>query len=716
MPSQSNAPHSSSTPSQVETTSQGVRAHDLWAGVLVLLATLVFYYPAVRGGFIWDDDAHVTRLDLRSLHGLWRIWFDIHATQQYYPLLHSAFWIEHRLWGDAVLYYHLTNILLHAANACLLVLVLRRLSIPGAWLAAFVFALHPVCVESVAWITEQKNTLSTAFYLLSMLVYLRFDEKRKPGAYAAALFLFVLALLSKSVTATLPPALLVIFWWRRGRLSWERDVLPLLPWLVIGAVTGLFTSWVERKLGAEGADFTLSFAQRFLVAGRVVWFYGTKLVWPFHLNFIYPRWDVNATALWQYGFPLGAIALVAALWWGRGWSRAPLAGVLLFAGTLFPVLGFLNVYPFIFSFVADHFQYLASLGIIVPLSAGATMALERLPPSLKTARWILPGLLVTGLGVLSWRQCHMYRDAETLYRTTLDRNPACWMAHDNLGVILFQRKQVAEAMTNYQEAIRLRPNNANAHLDYGAALAAAGKNSEAIQEYETALQFWPDMVAAHQDLAFLLIQLHRAPEAVDHYRQALQVRPGSTQLHVALGSALLQSGRPADAIEEFETTLQLDPNYAEADLNLGIALASMGKVSEAIDCYEQALRLKPDYAEAHNNLGVALAQMKRTAEAIVQYQQALQTEPDNADAHYNLGLAFARTGKSTDAVGQFQAATRLKPDYAKAHHNLGVLFMQLGRMPEAIGEFEQAVRINPNDTEVRKGLEQLRAQSVPSMH
>ncbi|HTB81436.1 MAG TPA: tetratricopeptide repeat protein [Opitutaceae bacterium] len=685
---------------------------EQWAYVLVFAVTLLAYFPAIRGGFIWDDDAHVTRPDLRSLHGLGRIWFDIHATQQYYPLLHSAFWLEHRLWGDAVVYYHLVNILLHATSACLLVLVLRRLSVAGAWLAAFVFALHPVCVESVAWITEQKNTLSTVFYLLSVLAYLRFDEKRRPGTYAAALFFFVLALLSKSVTATLPAALLVIFWWRRGRLSWRRDVVPLLPWFVIGATAGLFTSWVERQLGAEGADFTLSFAQRFLVAGRVVWFYGTKLVWPFPLDFIYPRWDVNAAALWQYGFPLAVIVLVGVLWWWRGRSRAPLAGVLFFAGTLFPVLGFLNVYPFIFSFVADHFQYLASLGLLVPLSAGVTVALEHIPPSLKTARWILPGLLLTALGGLTWRQCGMYRDAETLYRTTLARNPACWMAHDNLGVILFQRKQVAEAIGHYEEAIRLKSNNPTAHLDYGAALDEVGKRAEALQEYEKALQLRPEMVAAHRDLGILLVQMNRASEAIDHYRQALKIRPDIAELHEDLGNALFQSGRPADAIEEFETTRRLDPNYAEADLNLGIALASLGKIPDAIACYEQALRLNPNYASAHNNLGVALAQSRHFEEAIGHYQQALLTEPDNADAHYNLGLALVRTGKSADAVGQFQAATRLKPDYAKAHHNLGVLFMQLGRMPEAIGEFEQAVRINPNDAEARKGLEQLRAQSA----
>jgi len=363
------------------------RPSRLGGAIALFGATIIAYFPALHGGFIWDDDGHVTKPALRSLHGLWRIWTELGATQQYYPVLHSAFWLEHRLWGDAPFGYHLLNVLLHATAACLFGLVVERL-VPKpldrnasrssslgtscSTFAAFLFALHPVCVESVAWISEQKNTLSTVFYLLSALAYLRFDQNRKPRTYLLALGLFLLALLSKSVTATLPAALLVIFWWRRGSLSWKRDVVPLLPWFAIGAAVGLLTAWVERTfiIGAQGYAFDLSFLERCLLAGRVIWFYLGKLLWPANLIFIYPRWQVSAAVPWQYLFPIAAIAATAALWLIRRRTRGPLAGWLFFVGSLFPALGFFNAYPFIFSYVADHFQYLASLGIIATVAGG----------------------------------------------------------------------------------------------------------------------------------------------------------------------------------------------------------------------------------------------------------------------------------------------------------------------------------------------------------
>ena len=291
-----------------KTDSPVIGLRDAGLGALMLCATLVAYLPALRGGLLWDDNMHVTRADLRSLHGLWRIWFDLGATQQYYPLLHSAFWLEHRLWGDAVLGYHLTNVVLHAASAFLVVMIVRRLSLPGAWLAGFVFALHPVCVEAVAWISEQKSTLSGVFYLAAALIYLHFDRTRRKSQYFAALGLFVLALMSKTVTATLPAAILVIFWWQRGRLDWRRDVLPLVPWLAVGASAGLFTAWVEstpRLIGAQGPQYALTWLQRLLLAGRVPWFYAWKVLWPADLMFTYPHWKIDSGDLRQYLFPLG---------------------------------------------------------------------------------------------------------------------------------------------------------------------------------------------------------------------------------------------------------------------------------------------------------------------------------------------------------------------------------------------------------------------------
>src|SRR4051812_32714143 len=369
------------------------------------VAILVVYQPVWNGGFLWDDAAHVTRPDLRSLQGLWSIWFTPGATQQYYPLTHSFFWLQHRLWGDAPLGYHVVNLVLHASAASMIGLLLWRLSIPGTYLVAAIFALHPIQVESVAWISEIKNTLSAVLYLASALAWLRFRDKRDAGSYALSLSLFVLALCSKTVTATLPAALLVIEWWRRRRLSWPRDVLPLVPFFVVGAAAGLATIWVERTLvGAEGVAFDFTPIERALIAGRALWFYAGKLFWPTNLVFIYPRWSVSEHMGWQYLYPAAAIAAIALAWMVRSRSRGPLAGVLFFAGTLFPALGFFNVYPFLFSFVADHFQYLASLGLIALAGGGTAWLLHRRRWWDRPATNALCIVVLATLGVLTWRQ------------------------------------------------------------------------------------------------------------------------------------------------------------------------------------------------------------------------------------------------------------------------------------------------------------------------
>lgn len=543
-----------------------------WLFLLGLIAAVFLaYQPVWRAGFIWNDSDYVTRPELRSAHGLVRIWSDVGATEQYYPVLHSAFWLEHRLWGDAAAGYHLANILLHAGSACLLVLILRRLAIPGAWLAGFVFGVHPVFVESVAWIAEQKNTLSTLFYLAAALTYLHFDGRRRPSLYLFALGLFVMALLSKSVTATLPAALLVIFWWQRGRLSGRGDVAPLSPWIVLGAGMGLFTAWVERRfVGAEGAEFELTLLERCLLAGRIIWFYLGKLLWPADLIFIYPRWQVSGGDAWQYLFPLGAMALGIGLWLLRRKMRGPLAAFLLFIGSLFPVLGFFNVYGFIFSFVADHWQYMTSLGIIVLVSAGLTLAMQRSAWARKHRAGPALAVMLTGLlGILNWRQSRMYNDIETFYRTTIEKNPTCWMARINLGNMLLGDDRYDEAIAQYEAALQVKPGFAKAHFDLGTALARQGRLPEAIGQFERAVQLKPDYAKAHHNL----------------------------------GSALAQQGRLGEAIRHFEQAVRLMPDNAYARCNLGTVLLELGRVKEARECYEQALRLNPDYGEAEETTG-----------------------------------------------------------------------------------------------------------------
>jgi protein O-mannosyl-transferase len=578
----------------------GVPDSALW--MLMWLATFIAYRPALNGGFVWDDDGHITKPALQSLHGLWRIWFDLGATQQYYPLLHSLFWLEHQVWGDAGVGYHVINVALHAAAASLVVAIVRRLELPGAWLAGFAFALHPVCVESVAWISEQKNTLSAVFALAAVLIYLRFDATRARRDYVLATVLFVLALLSKTVAAATPGALLVILWWKRGKLDWKRDVIPLLPWFAFGAAGGLFTAWVERVfIGAHGSDFALTPVERVLIAGRALWFYVGKLIWPSNLIFSYPRWQIDAKDWVQFLFPAAWIAAGILLWRLAPRYRGPLAAFLIFTGMLFPVLGFLNVYPFRYSFVADHFQYLASLALIIPASSAIVTLLDRAP------RWasLAPVALLFVFAILTAHQSAKYLDAETLYRDTLEKNPASWMAHNSLGNILVQNGRINDAITQYDAALRLRGDIPEPHVSRGLALARSHppRYEEAIAEYQAGLRMNPDWAEAHVNLGNALGHMGRYPEAIVEYRTALRLKPHLPEAHNSLANALANTGHLQDATAEYRAALDIDPNYIEAHVNLGTTLAQMpGRRAEAMAEYQAALDIRPDLTQVQDAL------------------------------------------------------------------------------------------------------------------
>ena len=587
-----------------------------WFFCLILaVVTMLAYQPAWHGGLLWDDDANITSPKLRSLDGLRRIWFEPGTTQQYYPLLHSSFWLQQRLWGDSSTGYHLVNLLLHIGCVVLVLKILRLLRIPGAELAAIVFALHPVNVETVAWITERKNTLSGVFGLAATLRYLKFDEGRSRRSYALALGLFLLGLLSKTAIVTLPLALLVIFWWKRGAISWRRDVVPLIPFFFLSAAAGLMTSWVEYgNIGYRYRASTLAFSpvDRWLIAGRAFWFQLGKVLWPSNLMFVYPRWEINAAVGWQYLFPLAVLALLGILWSLRRWSRAPLAGVLVYIFLLLPSLGFLNQYFFFYSFVSDHWQYLACLGIITPCASGIVLLARRLKG---WQAWLERGTILLLAGVLfllTRQQSRMYSDIETLYRTTITRNPACWMAYCNLGNILYEANRIPEAMDLFRQSLRINPDYAEAYYNLGNALIQTGRASEAIDQYKQALRVYPDYAKAHSNLGIALVQTGRTSEAIDHYKQALRINPNLAQAHNNLGMALVQTGRASEAIDQYEQALRIDPNFAQAHSNLGAALGQMGRISEAIEQLKAALRINPNYINARNNLTKLQALQKTT--------------------------------------------------------------------------------------------------------
>jgi len=601
-----------------------------------VLVTVLAYLPALRGGFIWDDDQYVIGNPLVvSPGGLPRIWLEPLASPQYYPLTLTSFWLEYRLFGGHPGGYHSNNVLLHAASALLLGAALRRLRVRGAWLAAALFALHPVQVESVAWITERKNVLSGFFYLLAFHSWLRFAPPEEDGGggdrfWVLSFSLFLCALLGKSVTGTFPAAMLLLAWWKRGRIR-GRDVVPLLPFFAAAAAMGSVTAWIEKhRVGAWGPEWDLSFLERLLVAGRAPWFYLGKLIWPHPLLFIYPRWSVNAADFTQWLYPAATVLVCLALWAARKrLGRGPLAAVLFFIGTLFPALSFVNVFPMLYSFVADHFQYLASIGPIACVAALAARAFEASPGRRRRAPLLgAVGVVLLALAAATWSQARTFFDSETLWRTTLARNPGAWMAHTNLASLLHvsaggisdpeeRARRLEEAERHYRAALDLKPESLPARIQLGKLYEGRGETARAEAEYRAAIGVpdrFPPGSRGHARAADpwyvygrFLAERGEAPEAIACYRRALEIVPESEMVRTDLGKLLFETGDARGAREQFLEVRRLEPGSADAANNLAVLEASEGNLDAAIRLWEEALRAAPGHEDAQQNLRKALA-------------------------------------------------------------------------------------------------------------
>jgi tetratricopeptide (TPR) repeat protein len=686
----------------------------VWQGGLIVLLVFLAYLPALHGGFIWDDDAYVTHNPtLHDGEGLRQIWFALGTTPQYYPLSFTSFWVDYHLWKLNPLGYHLTNILFHAINAILLWTILRRLSVRGAWLAAAIFAVHPVNVESVAWITERKNVLAGFFYLSSALACLQFWLPNRAAAecrtqsgpqttaaglgnwkfYWLALLLYLCALLAKTATIALPVAVLLVVWWKRGKVGW-RELFPLAPFLAVGMAMGLFTVWVEKHLvQAAGREWAFSFLERCLIAGRAVWFYLGKLVWPHPLMFVYPRWEIHAAQPLAYLPVLALLVVLFILWRNRkGWAQPMLVALAYFLALLFPVLGFFNVFFFRYSFVADHFQYLAGIGLLTLAAAGITIAFKT-KPFLKLA---CSGALLLTLGILTWQQAGIYRNLETLWRDTLAKNPDCSMAHNNLGLLLKNQGRIEEAMEHYHKAIQINPNNFEALDNLGFVLAARGRFEEAIENYRKAIQISPNFSDALNSLGAALAAKGRFEEAIECFRKAIQINPNFSDALYNLGVALAAKGRFEEAIENYRKAIQIDPKSSDALSNLGVALTARGRFEEAIENYRQAIRINPNNSEALYNLGLALAARGRFEEAIENYRQAIRINPNFSDALDNLGIALTAQGQFDEAIENYRQAIQINSNRPETFFHLGMTLGQSGRTREAVAQYREALRLNPN--------------------
>jgi tetratricopeptide (TPR) repeat protein len=625
---------------------------------LLLAMVAVVYLPVSQAKLIWDDGENITTNEtLRSWDGLRQMWLVPQSIQQYYPLMYTTYWVEYHLWGLDPLGYHLVNVALHAAASVLVWRLLVRLRVPGAWLAAMLFAVHPVAVESVAWVTERKNVLSLCLALSSMLAYFRFalpegasqDAATPPQRwlwYALALVLFALALFAKTVVVTLPAVLLVIYWWQRGRLSW-RDAAPLMPFILLSVVLGLVTMWMEtHHVGAQGDDWSLTSLERFLLAGRALWFYLGKLFWPRPLVFLYPRWLIDSRTWWQYLFPAAALLLPLALWLVRRQiGRGPLAAVLIYAGVLVPALGFFNIYFTRYAQVADHFQYHASVAIFALMGAVAV----RVTAGMRTDAYRLAAtgmaLLLIVLGTLTYRQTFVYRDLATLLSDIIEQNPQNWMPYANLAE----------------------------HRD------AEGRFDDAEQLLRTC-------IALCQEQGITGLRLY------DVQRK--------------LGFVLMESGQFEDANNQFAKALELRPFDWRVLYGQGMALASLDRWSDARSRFEKALGADPNYAEGHYGLALALRQQGNPDEAFKHFQKAVELAPTDPLAHFELANMLALRGNLREAADHYAQTVRLRPDHADAWHNLGVLTKDLGDPEKAVEYLREALRRNPHNANTKVSLEQ----------
>ena len=644
---------------------------DAWksratGAALIVLVTAVVYLPVLRGGFIFDDALLITNNSIvKASNGLYRFWFTKDAPY-YHPLTWSLCWLEWHLWGGQAAGYHVVNVILHAVNAVLVWLVLRDLRISGAWLAALLFAVHPVNVATAAWISEQKNTLSMLFFAVSILMYLKFDEtvyaelvlgpsatlrinsvewQRVPSVsmYVLSLLAFGLALLSKTAVVMLPVVLLGCLWWRHGQVR-KNDLLRSAPFFILSLLSGFVTVWFESRALTNASAEPVALSSRLLAAGRAPWFYLSKALVPIDLTMIYPRWEIDPAHWTSYLPGLILVGCFVVFWLKRTtWGHPLLFGFGYFIVMLVPVLGFFDQGFFQQSFVADHWQYYSIVGVIaLAVAAGERIGRAMGDPGGSRGR-MAGAVIVLLLGLAAWNRNCLYANATALWQDNVAKSPSSWGAYNNLGD----------------------------------ALAGRGRMLEAAEAFE----------------------------------QALQINPGFPRAHYNLGNVLMMLGSSGDAVAHWEQAVWLKPDFVEAHYNLGVTLMAMGRTPEAIGHLEQALRLRPDSAETLNSLATALSQVGRMDEAIARYEEALRLAPGSAEYHHNLGIALFRQGRLPEAVAECDQALRLNPAFARVHLTLGVVLTKMGRVQEAIGHYREALRLQPSLVEARTALSQLEAAS-----
>lgn len=562
----------------------GTKKTRAWlGGAALVLACFAVYVPALGGDYLLDDDILLLDNPVFEEDGLYNLWFAPPQRVNYWPVTFTTYWLEHQIWGFDPLGYHVVNVLIHAASAIFVWRVLRRLRIPTPWLVAFVFAVHPLNVESVAWIAQRKNLLSMFFAALSLLFFLRFEERRRLGIYLLALLSFAAAMLSKGAAAPLPAVLLLCAWWQRGQVT-RRDVGYALPFFAVTGLLSLVEILTQSLLAGSDVMRSDDFITRLAASGWAWWFYISKALLPVGLCFVYPRWvvDVSTPLTWLPLF-FALVSLGAAWWWRHNWGRPALFALIYYGLMLSPVIGFFDIYYMRFSLVADRYQYLALPGLMALVVGGLGSLAASSPRVPRAALAGAAGGVVVACALASGLLAANYRGAEELWRDTLAKNPDAFLAHYNLGHLLQSDGRLEEAAHHYRETLRIRPDDPLATNNLGKVAQDQGRPQLAIQHYRRAIQLDPEFLEAHNNLAVMLAETGESDLALSHYHAALRIDPDSATVHFNLARLLEQLGRFDASLAHYRRVLELDPGTEPARVRAGIARGEAARQRRSSD-------------------------------------------------------------------------------------------------------------------------------------
>jgi len=575
---------------------------------LLPLVTLLVYIPAMQAGFVWDDDTTLLENIVFEKNGLYRAWLTTEFVS-YWPITWTSYWLEHELWGFRPTGYHVVNVLVHATSSLLLWRVLLRLNIPGAWFVALVFAVHPVNVASVAWITQRKNVLSMLFYLTTLLCYLRFGSTKNARWYWMAVVAFGFSMLSKGSSATLPVVLLLMAWWQRGCIS-RRDVLRSVPFFLVTALMSATEIWFQANRAIrEDIIRDAGFFERLAASGWIVWFYLHKALLPINLAFVYPLWKVDPYNWLSYVPGVMLVVMLGVCWRSRNeWGRPPLFALSYFVVTLAPILGFVDIYYMRYSLVADQYQYLSIIGVLTLAVGGLMRTANRLAADNRLPITCAAALIVVLLGTLSWQQAATYKDEETLWADTLRKNPQSMLALVSRGVVYSKQGRREIALQYYFRAMELHPHVPLIPFKIAEEFRTQNRFDEALRYYRQALSQAPGYWEVHSGLATLLAELDRLDEAIEHMQQAVAARPENSMLHYNHANFLRERGRLDESVIAYQHALELEPDKVAVLNNLARVLISLGRVKAAIGHLKKAVSIEPNNAMLHRNLRFALEQ------------------------------------------------------------------------------------------------------------